>query len=141
VLNLAGSMYQVLQPVKADFRAAAAYIAAASEDSPVIMFQMPYVQYTFDYYFPTAYQPLEGLWTNDEREPDTIDQDLINRTIGVNHLWLVVSEEAQWDERGLVRQWLDQEGRLIDEAHFTRVDLYYYELPDRLEEILYPSSP
>jgi hypothetical protein len=39
---------------------------------------------------------------------------------------LVVTEMEMWDQRGLVRGWLEANARQVDEAHFTRVDVYRY---------------
>ena len=128
VLNLVSIYYQASRAVKADFRAAAEYIAGSKPESPTVMFQMPYLQSTFSYYFPEPYQSLAGPWTNNDRDPTSVEQDLTNLTAGANRVWLVISEESMWDERALTRQWFEQSGRLIDEAHFTRVDVYQYEL-------------
>jgi mannosyltransferase len=160
--NLRSGWLQTNQVIKADFRAAAQYIAAnldspppaaapdvpdplaAAADPlpftiylplvshyspPVIIFQMPYLEYTFDYYFDALYQPLEGLWTNDNRDPAVVAREMATLTAGVKTLWLVVSEEDHWDSRHLTRQWLDDHGQRVDEAHFVYVDVYRYLLP------------
>jgi hypothetical protein len=49
-------------------------------------------------------------------------------TANLTDLWLVVAEEGMWDERRLVRGWLDEHARRVDEAHFTGVDVYHYQL-------------
>jgi hypothetical protein len=43
-------------------------------------------------------------------------------------VWLVASEAAMWDERGLVQQWLEENGRCVAEEHFKHVDVYRYVL-------------
>jgi hypothetical protein len=126
-LNLVSIFYQASRSVKADFRAAAHYIASAAPESPTIMFQRPYLQSTFSYYFPEPYQALAGPWTNNGRDPASVGQDLTNLTADADRVWLVISEEAMWDDRALTRQWFEQTGHLINEAHFTRVDVYQYE--------------
>ena len=157
--NFWAGWLQTSQSIKADFRAAAQYIAAHNAlppladgsatpnpaplsagnwpftlylplvsytSPPVIMFQMPYLQYTFAYYFTTPYQSMEGLWTNDNRDPADVARSMTALTAGVDTLWLVVSEEDYWDSRHLTRQWLDEHGRRADEAHFVGVSVYRY---------------
>jgi hypothetical protein len=51
-------------------------------------------------------------------------------TKGYDTVWLVATEVSMWDERNLVQQWLDQHALHMSVAHFTRVDVYRYVLPD-----------
>jgi hypothetical protein len=51
-------------------------------------------------------------------------------TKGYDMVWLVATEVPMWDERNLVQQWLDQRALQVSAAHFTRVDVYRYALPD-----------
>jgi uncharacterized membrane protein len=126
IINITGTWLQQREPVKADFRAAAAYILAQPNLPPAIMIQMPYLRHTFNYYYPHEYKFIEGLWTNDGKSEATVDAEMKRLTAGLTELWLVVSEGETWDNRHLVRNWLDKNASLIDEAHFTRVHLYYY---------------
>jgi hypothetical protein len=164
---------QATSPGKADFRAAAAYVAAGYEtvgvDEPVvrasppppgcescafktylplalsrycmyeglIVFQIPHGRYTFDYYFPYKDYPwAEGLYTN-HRYPD--GSYMMNEAAAAEAMegmmedydvvWLVASESEMWDERGLVKGWLDANMRLTDkvEGEYLWVDVYRYE--------------
>ncbi len=152
--NLWGVYRQATNPIKADFRAAAAYIMTAesppvAESAPLspyriylpfvarsgpelppvaVMIQMPYLQHTFDYYFDGDYRLLEGVWTNDDRPADEVDREMQTQLKEVETLWLVVSEEDYWDSRQLTRKWLDENAILQDEKHFVGVDVYKYEL-------------
>jgi hypothetical protein len=131
MINGAG-LWQQRLPIKADFRAAAAYLAARPEPPTAIMVQMPYLQRTLDYYYPNNdYIRLEGLWTNDNKTEAVVDQKMQELTTNLSDLWLVVSEEETWDQRHLTRRWLDEHAMLVEKAHFARVDLYYYYLPSR----------
>jgi hypothetical protein len=47
-------------------------------------------------------------------------------TAGHRVIWLVVTEMEMWDQRGLVKSWLDANAQRTDEAHFMRVDVYRY---------------
>ncbi len=166
VFNLLGVYRQATNVIKADFRAAAAYILTAnrhpptvnaqqppapaqsfayphriylpfiarSPAPPAVMIQMPYLQYTFDYYYPQPYHLLEGVWTNDNRPETEVDGEMTSKLKGALQLWLVVSEEDYWDSRHLTRNWLNQNALLLDEAHFTGVDVYKYQLASSNEQ-------
>lgn len=166
VVNGVNLWQQASTPIKSDFRAAAAYVAshletrAAPEPPPpgengdyvvylpitradasgwpdLIIFQIPYGRYTFDYYFPIEDYPwAEGLYTN-HRTPDggyvmseeQAAQQMREMTEDYDTTWLVATEASMWDERNLVQRWLDEQAQRIDEAHFQRVDVYRYALP------------
>ncbi len=89
---------------------------------------MPYVRHTFEYYYRHAYHWADGPYTNaglSERElATTLDQV----TEGYRSIWLVASEAELWDRRGLVKAWLEGNGRLVEGGEFARVKLYHYEL-------------
>ncbi|HEY72150.1 MAG TPA: hypothetical protein G4N99_02630 [Thermoflexia bacterium] len=163
VLNGVNLWRQAATPIKSNFRAAAAYIAdyrvpnepgvhrPSGETGgftcylPLVMsnccgfnelviFQIPYAKYTFDYYFPEDEYPwAEGLYTNHrsadgsyligERE---VADGMQEMTAGRDVVWLVATETAMWDERGLVQAWLETNWERADEAHFMRVDVYRY---------------
>ena len=133
-LNLWNGWRQATTTIKPDFRSAAHYLANAPpgptacgrDRGPVIMFQMPYLQHTFAYYARADFKPLDGIWSNDNRPPEQVAAEMRRLTEGVADLWLVVSEEEQWDRRRLTRSWLDEQARLVDKAHFVNVDLYRY---------------
>lgn len=127
VINLSGVWRQQNQPIKADFRAAAAYLAAQPLPPATMMVQTPYLQHTLDYYYKNNYTFLEGIWTNGGQSPDSVADQMAALTAGLTELWLVVSEEDLWDERHLTRSWLDTHARLVDEAHFVRVSVYHYQ--------------
>lgn len=123
-INLLGIWQQQRQPIKADFRAAAAFVA---EHRPAaIMIQMPYLKRTFDYYYPYPYKFIEGLWTNDSKSDAEVNRQMAALTANVTDLWLVVSEEEAWDNRRLARTWLDQHAQLVEQAQFMRVAVYHY---------------
>ena len=132
--NGANLWRQATVPFKSDFRSAAAYVASRYAPGELIIFQIPHGRYTFDYYFAVKDYPwADGLFTN-HRAPDgsflMSEQESAARmkTIadGYQAIWLVVTEEAMWDARGLVREWLDTHYKRVDEAHFMRVDVYFF---------------
>jgi len=127
-LSLLGLWVQATTPIKSDFRAAAAYVMAHRRDEAPIMFQMPYIRHTFDYYFDGGYTPLEGPWTNDGKTEAQVGAMMRQLLEGESGLWLVASESWLWDSRDLTRIWLDRHARLVEAASFERVDVYHYEL-------------
>lgn len=100
----------------------------------LIVFQIPYGRHPFDYYFPEDEYPwAEGLYTN-HRSPGgsylMSEQEAACRmqemTAGYDVVWLVATEAAMWDERGLVQMWLEANAQRVDEAQFTHVNVYRY---------------
>lgn len=100
----------------------------------LIIFQIPYGKHTFDYYFPIeTYSWAEGLYTNhrapdgeyrmSEREAAWQMREMTNEYEAV---WLVATEVATWDERNLVRDWLDAHLDRVTEAQFARVEVIRY---------------
>jgi len=100
----------------------------------LIVFQIPYGRYTFDYYFPEEEYPwAEGLYTNHCASDGShlmSEQEAAYRmremTTGYDVVWLVATETVTWDQRGLVQAWLETNAQRVDEAHFTQVDVYRY---------------
>ncbi len=100
----------------------------------LIIFHIPYGRHTFDYYFPIeTYSWAEGLYTN-HREPDGAYRmsereaawHMREMTKGHEAVWLIATEVATWDERNLVRGWLDEHLHVVSEAHFARVEVVRY---------------
>jgi mannosyltransferase len=126
--SLLGVWTQATVPLKSDFRSAADYVAVHRQDGAPILFHMPYVRYTFDYYFHANYVALEGPWTNGGQTEAQVDAEMTRLLAGYGDTWAVFSESWLWDSRGLVRSWLDRHGRLVEAAHFALVDVYHYDL-------------
>ncbi|MCL7455026.1 MAG: glycosyltransferase family 39 protein [Anaerolineae bacterium] len=153
-----GIWLQGQNQLKADFRAATRYVAARWEREDLILFQIPYGRYSFEYYWPehlperdevsmdldarfrvflptvsgggaVPYRWAEGLYTNDGMSLAEADRRMADLAAGSRTVWLVATETALWDERGLVQAWLEEHGSHVDEAHFVRVDIVRYELP------------
>jgi len=126
--SLLGVWVQANTPIKSDFRRAAAYVMARHQDHTPIMFQMPYVRYTFDYYFDGDYVALEGPWTNDAQARAQVDGEMARLMADHTDVWLVASESWLWDSQDLARAWLDTRAHLVDAASFALVDVYHYDL-------------
>jgi hypothetical protein len=129
---------QATVPMKSDFRAAAAYVAERYAPGELVVFQIPHGRYTFDYYFPVEGYPwADGPYTNHRyasgayrMTAQRAAERLHEMTRGYDVAWLVATEVSLWDERNLTQQWLEQRALNVSAAHFTRVDVYRYELPD-----------
>ncbi len=154
---------QATRAIKSDFRAAAAYVASYEDATApaeasrrgavpafrsylpmvgvgqrgfadLIIFQIPYGQHTFDYYFPVDdYPAAEGLYTNHVGpeggyliSENQAAWQMREMTEGYGGVWLIATEVMTWDERNLVQGWLDDHMKRADEAHFARVSVYRY---------------
>ena len=136
ILALNGwSVYlQATQPIKADFRAAAAYVAARWRPGDALMYQIPYNRYTFAYYASPAHNPEDPAWrgadgpyTNAGMSEAEADAWIATRLGGAAAVWLVSSETAMWDERDLTGQWFAANARPAERAEFARVTVERFE--------------
>lgn len=126
--SLLGLSIQATHPMKSDFRNAASYVSVHRLPGDAVLFQMPYVRYTFEYYFGSDYAALDGPWTNGGRSAAAAQRELADRLHGLDSVWFIQSESQLWDERQLTQEWLGDHGRLTDEAHFALVDVWRYAL-------------
>jgi 4-amino-4-deoxy-L-arabinose transferase-like glycosyltransferase len=126
--SLLGVWTQATAPIKSDFRAAADYVTTHRQTDAPVMFQMPYVRHTFDYYFDGEYAALEGPWTNGGASEMEVEGTMGRLLEPYPEVWLVASESWLWDSRDLTRAWLDQHAELRESASFMLVDVYHYSL-------------
>ncbi len=126
---------QATTPFKSDFRSAAQAIEREIKPGEAIVFQIPYVHYTFDYYFQQPYRPIDGPYTNYpgnnngyRDNADTVFKNLEVVFQNQQSVWLVLSEEEMWDRRHLLRQWLDTHGTVTYHATFAQVEITRYQL-------------
>jgi len=128
-LNVQSIWAQSHTRLKSDFCSAARYFALHREPDDLVIFLMPYVRHTFEYYYRDEYHRADGPYTNDGMSEGELEAALGKITEGHRSIWLVASEAELWDQRGLVKAWLDGKGKLVNEEEFARVSLYRYELP------------
>jgi mannosyltransferase len=135
VLNSVGVITQATTPFKSDFRSAAHTIAQQIQPGDVVVFQIPYVQYTFDYYFRQPYQALSGPYTNFpgdvngyQSSDETVLAQIAPMFTGQHTVWLVSSEAAMWDARNLLQRWLDANGKITFREDYAQVQVTRYEL-------------
>jgi len=117
-------------PIKSDFRQAAAYVKAHRQADEPVLFLIPYVRYTFEYYYGPADPWIGAPYTNEGMSAEEVDKRLREAVGGAQGVWLVVSEPELWDERGLAGQWLESNGHRTDEQAFARVMVAHYALGD-----------
>ncbi len=138
--------------LKADFRGATIYLSEHKIDYDLLIFQIPYGRHSYEYYLEQqpatsvskgkhrvflpliagggdmTYRWVEGLYTNAGMDAQEVDRQMNEFTVDSQVVWLVATEASLWDERGLVRGWLDEHATLTDEVEFVRVTLYRYVL-------------
>ncbi len=128
-VGLIGVGHQWGTPVRADFRSAAAFVSQHHQAGDLIVFQIPYLQATFDYYAPNLdYRPVEGPYTNRGESAADIDAYLHTAIGSRPRAWLVLSEAPMWDERGLTLDWFQTHGRPLDKATLNRVEVIHWQL-------------
>jgi mannosyltransferase len=131
ITGLLGIGHQWHTPVRADFRTAAATVAREYEQGELVLFQIPYLQTTFDYYAAGLdYEAAEGPYTNYGNPPEETADYLKGITTGHRRVWLILSEAPMWDQRGLTITWFEQNGRLVDETVLNRVTVGCWELSE-----------
>lgn len=115
-------------PLKSDFRSAAAYMAARWEPGDLVLFQMPHVRRTFQYYWRRPYRWAEGPYTNYGQPPEEVARQMEGLAAGYRRVWLVLSEPEMWDRRGLTRRWLEEHGQALERRAFARVEVVCYQV-------------
>jgi mannosyltransferase len=135
IVNAIGIYTQVTTPLKSDFRSAAQAIGREIKPDDVVVFQIPYVQYDFDYYFRRPYHALSGPYTNFpgningyQSSDDTMLAQIQPMFTGQRTVWLVSSEAAMWDARNLLQRWLEANGRATFHEEYSQVQVTRYEL-------------
>lgn len=139
VVDAHGLYAQAATPIKPQFNEATRVIDAGREEGDLLLFQIPYNHHVFGFYTTSGLGAWgEAPYTN-WRQPDgsyQVGPPEIGRVMrgivaGYDRIWLVYSEAAMWDERELVKGWLDETYQLVRQEHFAGVSLYLYERPPR----------
>lgn len=137
VLSAVVNIYaQSFRPYKPQFREAATQLRLRRLPDELLIFQIPYNRIMMAHYLPMPLEPLaEAPYTNFRdaegrftTTPEDVDRQLRALTQGYRRVWLVYSEATLWDERELVKSWLDASGDRIYEQHFLMVSLMCYRL-------------
>lgn len=133
VLSVSGDISQAGSPIKSDFRAAAQYVTQRMQPGDRLIYQIPYIRYTFTYYASGRDDPtdtvlawLDGPYTNGDMSEAEVDAWMISGIGDAPAAWLIASETAMWDARGLTEAWLARHGTVDASAEFARVKVTRY---------------
>jgi len=126
-IAMRGVYDQAATPIKSDFRGAAHYVRMHQTPGDLVVFQIPYVRHTFDYYHPQPYDWAEGLFTNYGMSDGEVDTQMRARVTGRKAIWLVASEMEMWDQNLQVWHWFESHARRTDTVVLAQVTLYRYE--------------
>jgi len=127
----AGTYYQTATPIKSDFRGVAHYLEARHLPGDLVIFQIPYVRYTFDYYYSRPYEWADGLFTNYGMSDAEVDAQMRIIVAGRKTIWLVASEMTMWDSKLQVWHWLESHAQRLESVVFAQVTLYKYRLDEQ----------
>ena len=130
--------------IKYDLRGAVQYLHAARDPADLLILQIPHQEWSYRYYTsdfgPTPFLDSDarlGRWTGgpytNYGEPDdaaaaAVDAALTQATAGSDVVWVMLSEVAMWDQRGLTVQWLDAHAMLAEQRDFAGVQVRRYTL-------------
>ncbi len=117
---------QMHTPIKSDFRAAAAYVEARRQPGDLLLFQMPYNRIVYEYYAGPQAAAIDGRYTNSGSTEAQVDEEMRRDVGDAPAVWLIASEDEMWDQRRLVRQWLEAWGEETDQQGFARVEVLLY---------------
>ncbi len=140
-----GLYVQAAQPIKPQFGLAAAFVEARQTEGDLLLFQIPYNHLVYDAYVVsganagTVEPPwAEAPYTNwrDQAGGYQVDAAEVGREMrrivaGYDRVWLIYSEASLWDERDLVREWLNDNYQFGETARFTGVSIYLYSRASR----------
>lgn len=134
-------------PLKFDLRGAVHHVAERRAPGELLILQIPHLAWAYGYYTsdqgPRPFESsdtrldhwLGGLWTNHDWPDDVAWQDAQLRMAAATRengaerpetLWVLFSETAMWDNRGLLERWLAENAELLESANFTGVQARHY---------------
>ncbi len=123
-----GIVHQQMDPIKADLRDVTHDWEKMHQPGDLVIFQIPYMKHSFRYYTEKRPPFREGLYTNAGMSPEEVNRQMRQCVAGRKRVWLVVSEEWMWDNRQLVRKWLQQHGRLSWQKSYVGAELLLFRL-------------
>lgn len=127
---------QAVHPVKPQFAAVVDYVMANSSADALVLFQIPYNAHVFGYYARNqVYRWAEAPYTNwrgDDGnylvDEDYVGQEMAKITGAYTDIWMVYSEVNLWDDRELVKKWLDERFEVVDVLEVQGVTLTHYQV-------------
>jgi hypothetical protein len=131
---------------KPDLRGAVDYISQRRQPDDLLILQVPHLEIAYRYYsgdqsaapFAGSEERL-GWWVggpmtntahqDDESSARMVAQDMDAATAGATNVWVMLSEDALWDTRGLLIEWLNRHAVLVDAADFHGAAVRLYRMP------------
>jgi len=115
ILNGHGWMAQAAAPIKPAFERAVRLVEERREARDLLLFQIPYNHFVFDYYATDGLGDWAGAPFTNWRDADGsyrvgvdyVGKELRGLLVDYDRVWLILSEVSLWDERELVKQWLN----------------------------------
>jgi mannosyltransferase len=126
ILNGVAIWRQAHTAIKSDFRSAATYVEGRRTADEALMFLMPYIRHTYAYYAGDVAPWVDPPYTNAGALSSDVEEDLSRLTDGYAGVWLVQSEAATWDSRGIASAWLDRHADRTEEMQFAQVAVAHY---------------
>jgi len=132
---LSGVYGQATVAIKPQFDRAAAHLREARLPADLLLFQIPYNRHVLGYYLrPEEIDRwIDAPYTNRRLPDGSYEMDsaevarLLQTSIGSSkRVWLVYSEVLLWDERELVRAWLEATATVADRRVYQGVELICY---------------
>jgi mannosyltransferase len=128
IVHAAGLTVDATQTIKPDIRSAAQHYAAARQSDDLVLFLIPQNQGAFEQVTPANGQTYAGApYANRSQSLSAVGENLSELLAGRARVWLVESEPALWDARGLTRQWLTTHSRRATTTTFHLVTLTLFE--------------
>ncbi len=138
VLSAFPALYsQSTLAIKPQYQILVNYLMRQDSAEDLFLFQIPYNARVFEYYARNQIYHQDGApYTNWHVADGSyqvgesyVHQEMKRLTGEYSKIWLIYSEVELWDERELVKDWLDSRWILADERIFRGVTLYAYERP------------
>ena len=134
ILNGVGLYRQATIPIKPQFQLATHHIEVSRASGELVLFQIPYNYHVALYYAEESLDPwAEAPFTNWQEADGSyyvdmpyVEEQMLMLTSGYSGVWLVYSEVTLWDDRELVKEWLDSHTRLVEHQEYTGVDVFHY---------------
>jgi mannosyltransferase len=131
----AGLWAQLTQPIKPDFRSAAALYRAERQPGDIVLFLIPQAQGPFEELAPAdGARYLAAPYAGRPAEAATVPAQLEALLADSRRVWLIESEVKTWDPDGICRRWLEQRYDIARRAelHLLRVTMYTRRVIGRL---------
>jgi len=115
VVSAHGWVAQATDEIKPAFESVVEVVEAARRERDLLAFQIPYNHIVYEYYASSGLGEWAAAPYTNWLEPDgsyKVGEAYVNREMrrlltGYERVWLVYSEAQMWDDRGLVRTWLE----------------------------------